>query len=102
VLRLHHSHPLPPAAGEGSHLPIPLIHTTSARRPSRRRGGHHAGPRRVGRQLLSGRCGVGGGWVPGSALEVDLPVGAGAADLGRVMGEAGEGRRDCERRRGWG
>jgi hypothetical protein len=34
--------------------------------------------------------------------EVDLRVGAGAADLGRGMGEAGEGRRDCGRRRGWG
>jgi hypothetical protein len=37
----------------------------------------------------------GGGWVLGSAVEVDLRgrVGAGAADLGRGMGEAGEGRR---------
>jgi hypothetical protein len=49
-----------------------------------------------------GRCG--GEGLGGGELEVDLRgrVGAGAADLGRGMGEAGEGRRDCGRRRGMG
>jgi hypothetical protein len=49
-----------------------------------------------------GRCG--GEGLGGGELEVDLRgrVGARAADLGRVMGEAGEGRRDCGRRRGMG
>jgi hypothetical protein len=48
---------------------------------------------------MSGGEGLGGG-----ELEVDLQgrVGAGAADLGSGMGEAGEGRRDCGRRRGMG
>jgi hypothetical protein len=42
--------------------------------------------------------------VASCELEVDPRgrVAAGAADLGRGMGEAGEGRRDCGRRRGWG
>jgi hypothetical protein len=42
-------------------------------------------------------------WIYRREWEVDLRerVGAGAADLGRGMGEVGEGR-DCGRRRGMG